>query len=182
MMVKIIILIRRRPVWLDLPGDAWGRRLCDRMGGKGDSQVCWCTHTSHVCTQCTHTCTHRNTTPLMDTHMHTCKYMPRTHMYTHTRYARRKAHTCTRAHKYTHTQIHTCQYAHTGAHTNIYMHTGTCSHRYTQHICLHTDTGTHLHTCTHRCTHAHKVRCVHQVYSAQTEGRREAGWREAKPR
>ena len=86
MMVKIFP-IRRRPVWPDLPRDAWGRHLCDRMGDRGgtrreDSQICWCTHTSHVCTQCTHTCTHTNTHIHMDTHMHICKYMLKAHMYT----------------------------------------------------------------------------------------------------
>ena len=129
-------------MWPDLPGNAWGHHLCDRMGSRGgtsreeDAQICWCTLTSHVCAQCTHTCTHRNTHIHMDTHMHTCRYMRRS------------------------------------AHTDIYMHTGTRSHRYTQHVCLHMDTGTHLHTCAHRYTQAYiytqmqtftqGMWCVHQ--------------------
>ena len=167
-------------MWPDLPGNAWGHHLCDRMGSRGgtsreeDAQICWCTLTSHVCAQCTHTCTHRNTHIHMDTHMHTCKYMLRVHMYTQVMH-RHKEHACKHVHTsiYIHvcTQIHACTHRCTHAdtcaevHTQIYIciqghvHTGIHSTyvcTWTQaHICTHVHTDTLRHT--HRCRHSHKV-------------------------
>lgn len=183
MMVKII-LIRRQPVWPDLPGDAWGRHLCDRMGGRGgtrreeDSQVCWCTHTSHICTQCTHTCTHRNTHIHMThicTHANTCSGHTCTHRYVHAQKL------CTRRHK-----AHTCTHVYTSIHIDIYIQIHTCTHRYTHadtctqvctqiYTCIqgHVHTGIHsTHVCTqiqaHICIHVHTDAHMHTRYGVCT--------------
>ena len=145
-MVKIIILIRRRPVWPDLPGNAWGRHLCDRMGSRGgtsreeDAQICWCTPTSHICAQCTpqastcsgYTCTHKLCTGTRNVHANIC-----TQVYTYT-FAHRYMH----GHIDAHMQIH----AQKCTHRYIYAYRDTFTQAYTAHMFAHRYTQAYIYT------------------------------------
>lgn len=91
-MVKIIILKRRWPVWPvwpDLPGNAWGHYLCDRMGSRGgtsreeDAHTHVGAHTHHRYAHSVlihaHTETHTSAWTHICTHANTCSGYTWTH-------------------------------------------------------------------------------------------------------
>ena len=121
----------------------------------------------HANTCSGYTCTHKLCTGTRNMRANMC-----TQVYTYT-FAHRYMH----GHIDAHMQIH----AQKCTHRYIYAYRDTFTQAYTAHMFAHRYTQAYIYTQMRTCTQG--IWCVHQyTMHRQPEGRREAGWREAKPR